>query len=173
MLYLLWGLINLALMIGFIVVCFKATRLVKSNIGKPAALLFSVGLLSFLAVPDSQPNTAYVDLSLPETPVANSTSNEIMNPLHVRLQDNLVSHFDLYIVYGRKSPDFINEPVRAYSSGIGMACGINWMPSHYLVEKTPGNKEFTYSITGVIEWKILRFTVFSQQKSYDGRVALK
>jgi hypothetical protein len=173
MLYLLWGLINLALIIGFFILCFKATTLVKVNIGKPAALLFAVGLLSFLAVPDRKQNTEFIDLSLPETPAVNSSSNEIMNTIHVTLQDNLVSDFDLYIIYKRKSPDFINEPVKVYSSSIGLACGINWIPSQYLVEKTPGNKEFSYLITGAIEWKILRFTIFSQQKSYKGRVAVK
>ena len=44
MLYLIWGLLNLGLVIYFLVICFRATKLVKEKIGLFAAVFFVLGL---------------------------------------------------------------------------------------------------------------------------------
>jgi len=38
MIYLIWGLLNLGLVICFLVICFKATKLVREKIGLIAAV---------------------------------------------------------------------------------------------------------------------------------------
>jgi hypothetical protein len=48
MLYLFWGLLNISLFLYFIIICFRATKLLREKGGLPASIIFVFGLLSFI-----------------------------------------------------------------------------------------------------------------------------
>ena len=48
MLYLLWSLLNIALFLYFIIICFKATKLLREKVGLLASIIFVAGSLSFI-----------------------------------------------------------------------------------------------------------------------------
>ena len=47
MLELIWGILNFAILIYFIIICFKAVKVIWENLGGIAALFLVLGLLSF------------------------------------------------------------------------------------------------------------------------------
>ena len=49
MTYLLWSLLNIALGILFIYLCFKATKLINERIGLLASLVFVFGILAIMS----------------------------------------------------------------------------------------------------------------------------
>jgi len=52
-LYVLWALLNVALSLYFLFLCFRAVKLVRERLGVLAAILFTIGLLSFAGHPDA------------------------------------------------------------------------------------------------------------------------
>ena len=48
MIYLIWGVLNFMLFIFFITICFKATQLIRKEIGLFAAFIFVIGIISFI-----------------------------------------------------------------------------------------------------------------------------
>ncbi len=56
MLELLWGILNIAILIYFIIICFKVIKIVRENLGGIATLVFVIGLMSFISKPNDQNN---------------------------------------------------------------------------------------------------------------------
>ena len=54
MLELIWGILNVFLLIYFIIICFKSVRIVKEKLGLFASFIFVIGLLSFISKPDKK-----------------------------------------------------------------------------------------------------------------------
>lgn len=46
--YLLWSILNIGLFLFFIIICFKATKLIREKLGLIATIVFVFGLLSFV-----------------------------------------------------------------------------------------------------------------------------
>ena len=66
MLELIWGLINIAILIYFVIICFKSTKVIKEKLGIFASLIFVLGLLSFIAKPsDEESKSEIFDLQNP------------------------------------------------------------------------------------------------------------
>jgi hypothetical protein len=176
MLYLLWGLINLALIIGFLILCFKATTLVKNNIGKPAALLFAVGLISFGSRQnDNSQLTEVLDDQVRSEFIVrpDSLRKNTSGMLHIILKDNLVSKYMLSIDYGVKKPDNLNIPYHAYAGATGFTLGTEWKPERIEVKRTENNNRFQYSVYGHTQWKLLGLQLAEDSRVYDGFVQVK
>jgi hypothetical protein len=162
MLYLLWGLLNLFLFVYFIAICFKATKLLREKLGMLAAMFFVLGLLSFTASSNNK-STEFKTWKFVSADSINTNSFLI-----AELNNNLISKYELEVSYKKEGQ--INIPVSAYSSTTGFICGTNWKPHFINVQRTTTNK-FQYTVTGIVEWKLLGFTVYSQQKFYKGFVS--
>ena len=52
MLYIIWGLLNLALLVFFCVVCYRAATLLRANYNWFSAVVFVFGFVSFCGTPD-------------------------------------------------------------------------------------------------------------------------
>lgn len=174
MLYLLWGLLNLGLFIFFIAVCLRATKLIRQNFGLLASIVFVFGLLSFIGHSNNnndnmEPNTNQIKtwkFTSDDSLSRNSTSSEFID-----LEKTLISKNYLFIQYCKDKDRRINIPISAYSSTNGLTCGTNWKPISISVIRTDENNKFEYFISGVIEWKLLGATIYSQFKEYKGVVS--
>jgi hypothetical protein len=175
MLYLLWCLLNIGFFIFFIVVCFRATKLVRENLGLFSSIVFVFGLLSFVGKSNSdrdnrEPNSNQIKTwkftstdSLDKTGISSTT---------VKLDQSMVLTYGLHIEYG-KDKEQMNKPISANSSVTGLVCGTNWKPLVIVVNPTDDNTKFEYFVDGTVEWKLLGAIIYSQPNEYKGYVSVK
>ncbi|MEJ7911920.1 MAG: hypothetical protein WKF70_02110 [Chitinophagaceae bacterium] len=171
MLYLLWGLINLALVIFFIGLCLGATKLIKERFGIFACIVFVFGLLSFAG--GSNDNNDYDDhesLKLrkwnftPEQRVSQNT------PVfqYTNLEETLFSKYLLGISYATMKTDQSIVPISASSLTTGLTMGTVWKPISIDINSTRNNSQLEYVVNGVLKWKLLGATIYTQSKEYKG-----
>ncbi len=176
MLYLLWGLLNTGLFLFFIVLCFRATKLVREKSGLLASLVFVFGLLSFIGHSNTdndnkEPNSNQIKTwkFLSEDSLhSNMTSLTTAN-----LETTWISQYELGINYCTDRQGQLNIPISAYSSTTGFISGTNWKPISIIVNRTNDNTKFQYFVEGVVEWKLLGATIYSEPKQYKGVALIK
>lgn len=175
MIYLLWGVLNIALFLFFVVICFRATKLIRQSFGLIASIVFVFGLLSFIGHPNNndnvEPGTNHVKtwkFTTDDSLGINPTSSE-----RIVLDKTLISKYYLFIQCGKDKDEQINIPVSASSSTSGFVSGTNWKPISIVVSRTDNNNKFEYFVNGVVEWKLLGATIYSQLKHYKGIVSTK
>lgn len=174
MINLLWTLLNIGLFLFFIIICFKATKLVREKSGLFASVVFVLGLLSFISKPDNdynkKPNSDRGKTW--EFTTGNSLDPTNTHMMSVDLEKTLVSTNVLGIKYGKDKLGRTNIPISAYSSMTGFVSGTSWIPSIVMVNKKVDNK-FEYFVAGVIKWNLLGATIYSQPKTYRSIVMAK
>ena len=170
MINLLWALLNIGLFLFFIVICFKATKLVREKIGLFASVVFVLGLLSFVSNSNND-NNKEPNSNRTKTWEFAKETNLNQNEEHlisVDLEKNLVSKYLLDIEYRQDKLGQTNIPISASSNMTGLISGISWNPSLIVVNKTTDNNKFEYFVIGVVKWKLLGATIYSQPKEYKG-----
>jgi hypothetical protein len=80
----------------------------------------------------------------------------------------LVSKYELAIKYGKDRQGQVNVPISANAWTTGFISGTNWRPSFIIVDRTDDNTKFQYYVQGIMEWKLLGATIYSQPKEYKG-----
>ncbi|RIV21505.1 hypothetical protein DYU11_19070 [Fibrisoma montanum] len=176
MLYLLWGLLNIAVFLFFVITCFRATRLVREQFGLFTSIIFVFGLLSFISNSNDdevnkEPNSSQIRTW--KFTSEDSLSRNATYFIDVELEKTLISKYQLGIKYGKDRQGQINIPISGNSWTTGFVSGTNWKPSYILVDRTSDNTKFEYSVHGTIEWKLLGATIYSQPKKYKGIVSTK
>ncbi|MDO9375978.1 MAG: hypothetical protein Q7T76_16270 [Ferruginibacter sp.] len=171
MAYLLWGLLNIGIFLFFISICFKATKLIRERMGAFASVVFVLGLLSFMGHSNNEndnnePNSNHIKTW--KFTSLDSVDQNSTHILQVDLEKTLVCKYDLGIKYGKDKQGEINIPISAYSSTNGFISGTNWKPISILVNRTRDNNKFEYFVDGLVEWKLLGATIYSQLKVYKG-----
>lgn len=176
MLYILWSLLNIGLFLFFIITSFRATKLIKERFGLFAALIFVFGLLSFINNPNNnqenhEPNSNKLrtwKFDFDDAPELNSTDY-----LDIELEKTIISKYELGIEYGKAGQTQHIIPISANSRTTGFISGTNWKPSSIIVNKTGDNNRLDYSVSGIVEWRLLGLTVYSQPKEYKGSALIK
>ena len=175
MLYLLWGLLNILLFLYFIIICFKATRLLREKVGLLASIIFVIGLLSFIGQSNKgsdnkEPNSNQIKTW--KFTSEDSINRNATSSVDIVLEKTLVSKYHLGLKYG-KDRQQRNSPISAYSLTTGLTSGTTWKPVTIVVNRTNDNYKFEYLVDGVVEWKLLGLTIYSQQKEYEGKAFTK
>jgi hypothetical protein len=166
--YLIWGLLNVVLLIYFLTICFNAIKLVRREIGLFAAIVFVIGLLSFCSRQNNDDEVKNSNKTWTFTS-EDSLTQKPTSFLRHELERNLISRYVLEIIY-RKDRNNINVPISAYTSTNGFTIGTNWRGESIIVNKTNDNNKFHYYVSGVVEWHLLGMTVYTQLKKFDGTV---
>jgi hypothetical protein len=176
MFYLIWALINIGLFITFIIISFKATKIIREKWGIAAAIVFVFGLLSFIGQPNSnndnsEPNSNKTNIwkfaSL-DSLDKGSNAYTIMD-----LENTLVSKFSLGIQHGKDMQLKKTIPTSANTHINGFISGTSWEPTSIIINPTNDNQKFTFEVDGKLNWKLLGLTVYSQSKNWKGNVLLK
>ena len=169
MIYLLWGLVNIAIFLFFIIICFKAIKFVRAELGLFAAIIFVFGLLSFVSNPNkkdnNEPNSNQIQTWKFNLDSTKSYESESLN---ITLEKTLVSKYYMGIIYGKSLEGDLNIPISAYSSTEGLSSGTSWKPIDIVVNRTNDNRKFEYSVYGIVEWKLLGSTFYYQPKEFKG-----
>ena len=176
MIYLIWGLINIGLFLFFILICFRATKFIREKSGLFASLIFAFGLFSFIgnsnkANDNKESNSnrsKHWDFRPQDSILQNTTDN-----IQIIIEETLISKYNLSIQYGQEKTSKLNVPIIAYSSTEGFISGTNWRPVSVIVNQTEDNKKFEYEVSGILEWKLLGATIYSQPKTYRGFATAK
>lgn len=173
MFYLLWALLNIGLHIFFIVICFKATKLIRAKIGLFAAIVFVFGFLSFVSGADSEPKSTKAESPAIDTwkYVPEDSLTEYQRPLNAVLQKNLISKYLLTIRHG-KDQQGNNIPISAFAFTNGIISGTEFIPMWGTVNRTKDNDKFSYDVSAIIQWKLLGATIFRQFKKFKGVASL-
>lgn len=169
MLYLFWGLLNIALFLFFIVICFKATKLIREKIGIGAAVVFVFGLLSFVAAgnDDEETKEPVTNVSISQKFVAEDTLQKYKVAwAEADLDKNLMATLYLRIQYRKAA--VTNIPIYVSTGVSGFVSGTDWIPISMTVNPTNENGKFEFGVHGTIEWRLLGFTIYSQSKVYEG-----
>jgi hypothetical protein len=171
MTYLLWGLLNIGLFLFFIIICFKATKLIREKIGLFASIIFVFGLLSFIGHSNNdnenkEPNSNQIKSW--KFTSEDSLNRNATYSIDVDLEKTFVSKYGLGIKYGKDEQGQMNIPISASSSTTGFISGIDWKPISIIVNRTTDNNKFEYFVDGIVEWKLLGATIYSQHKEYKG-----
>jgi len=167
MIYLIWGILNLGLLIYFLMICFNAIKLIRQKIGLLATIVFVIGLLSFCRSSDDNNNK---DLNQEKTWNFAYSDSLVQSPeplLEISLEKTLTIEYQLEVIYSRNKQN-INVPQSAFLVTNGFICGTNWIPKSISVYKTNDNNKFQYHVYGIVEWKLLGGTVYTQKKEYNG-----
>jgi hypothetical protein len=176
MIYIFWALLNIGLFLFFILTCFRATRLVREKLGFFASIIFAFGLLSFLSNSSDDKDNKEPNLNQIRTWKFISEDSLDRNTtmlIDIELEKTLISRYELGIKYGKDKQGQFNIPISANSWTTGFVSGTNWKPSSIIVNRTNDNNKFEYYANGVMEWKLLGATIYSQQKEYRGVALIK
>ncbi|ESU19841.1 hypothetical protein FEDK69T_31020 [Flavobacterium enshiense DK69] len=170
MIEIFWGILNIAILIYFTIICFKSVKLIKEKIGILAALVFALGILSFA----SKPNDKYladknIDFLNQTNPKMAFNGNSFFQ--EVKLEDNLSTKIRLSILVGEKGNELII--LNANCSKEGFISGTNWNVQNIDVDKPKDKNYCNYSVSGFMEWKILGITFYSERKTFKGNAILK
>jgi hypothetical protein len=176
MLYLLWGILNIALFLTFIFICYRATKFLREKLGLFASLIFVFGLLSFVG------NSGYDKIN--KEPFSNQIktwefiASDSLNKnnnhfVGTTLEKTLISKYELGIKYGTDKEGTINIPISANSSTTGFVSGTSWEPSSIIVNRTNNNEKFKYHVGGTLRWALLGMTIYLEGKEYTGIISTK
>jgi hypothetical protein len=88
--------------------------------------------------------------------------------LDINLEKTPIAKYELGIRYGKDRQSQINVPISAHSSTIGFISGTNWRPISIVVNTTNNNNKFEYFVAGILEWKLLGSSIYSEQKDFKG-----
>jgi len=160
----------------FLVICFRATKLVKEKIGLFAAVFFVLGLLSVLGQPakDSYNKGANSnEINSWFFASEDSLSRYATYFVQIILEDNWISKKNLGVKYGTDKQGLTNIPISAYSTITGFTSGTIWRPNTIKVYTTDDNNKFQYFVVGIVEWKLLGATIYTQSKRFKGIVSTK
>lgn len=176
MLYLFWGLLNIGVFIFFILICLRATKLLKEKSGLFATIIFVFGILSFIV--NSNKNTSNKDAGISQISTWNFVSTDsvdrnTISSIIVELDKTWISKNELSITYGKGVKTEEPIPISGSSWTTGFISGTKWNPSIIEVHTTDNNTKLDYYVSGVIEWKLLGANLYSQFKKYNGAALIK
>lgn len=175
MVYLFWALLNMALFIAFIVVCFKATRFIREKIGWAASFLFVIGLFAFIGGSNRDKDNLEPNSNQIKTWKFTSSSSLDKSSgysVKINLEETLISKYTLGIQYG-KDTGHNNIPTSANTWTTGFESGMSWKPTSIIVNRTDDNHKFEYEVYGTVKWSLLGLTIYHQPKYWTGEALLQ
>lgn len=142
----------------------EATKLLRRTINLAAAVIFVLGLLSFVG---GRGKNISSDQDVRKIGMMSSDS---LNPASIRsfyveLEDNLSSSINLSIQYGQDDNGRL-LPIDAFSTQTGFSGGILWQSRSIHVRTSKDGLGFDYTVRGTLEWHMLGATLYTQTKTY-------
>lgn len=155
--YLLWSLLNLGMLVWFLLIVFSVLKLVLKNLGMLSAVVFIVGILSFMrsAVVDNQSQANQL------------RAHEIAGTEN--LEESLFYNLDLLYVYRKDS--IYSGQLSAKVLKSGTVIGHEWAPG--LTYAYLNNGVIHYDVAGDHQWKLLGLVLYNQPKRFKGAIKIK
>ena len=167
---LFWSLLNIALFLYFIFLCLKIILLTKRHLGAFASLVFAFGLVSFMA----SPNADRKNLALPNNEKSKilSVSNLAKNTDLRRIELETGFLTKVYLNVGVSEKENGQVALTNYAGIEGLVSGLNWQTQNVDFQTTKKQNGVKYTVHGILHWKLLGMTIYSQLKVYQGAFTL-
>lgn len=130
MMYLIWGLLNIGLLIYFLIICFKVIKLVREKMGLFVTVFFVLMLLSFIANANKDSYSKTTNSNQTKTwnnPSEDSLSFYANYLPRIVMENNLVTSYYLDVLCGKDKNDYM-VPKSADTSKNGLNAGTKWTP---------------------------------------------
>jgi hypothetical protein len=162
MIELVWGIINIVLILICLINYIKITKLIIEKLGLFASLIFIVFTISFL-------NESSKEKFHEKTTEIN---NEVIytNSKSKIIEDKLVTKIETRISFGkRKDTLYITSKTNRY----GFVIGTDWISHYSSLEEVKNSKNtYKYNVLGTLEWNILGIKVYKEIKEFNGILKL-
>ena len=167
----IWGILNIGILIYFILICCKATKIIRGNIGGIAALVFVLGLLSFMGKPHEENGSSQIfDLEKENKGNEPKGLNRFVNSKEILIEENLTTKIAVTVLYTENKSE--KELVKAMVNRDGFIFGTYWKANHIDISKANHNPNYEYRLLGTIDWKILGIKLYTQMKEFNGIIKL-
>jgi len=173
---LIWTLLNNGLLMFFIVISYKATKIIRVNIGLFASFIFVLGLLSFMVnsnIENDKNEPNFSPIKCWKLVTDDSLKRNETYILNIDMENTFISKYKLGIKYCKDNSGQKIIPIEAFTSTTGFCCGTYWKPKSVIFNRTIDNNKLRYIVNGVVEWKLFSSTIFYQYKNYTGIVFTK
>ena len=149
MIHLIWGVLNILLIltwlwIGFSLL-FRRKSLVVGNL-KPYSIFFIVGLLVLFSAKSKDSESPKMSYNKP------------ISVTIVKTGETLTNHISILIIRDKESGEIL--PQYTHSNLTGFMAGLDWEQSG--VNERDGKLE----VSGILSWKLFGINFYSQSKSY-------
>lgn len=175
MLYLIWGLLNIGLLIYFLIICYKVIKIVREKMGLLATVFFIVVLLSLIGSISKDSYNKATDSKKTETWNNTSEDSLFIDTSYlpkIELENNLVTSYYLFVFYGKNKNNYL-VPESAYTAQTGFVAGTKWTPMMTSLYRTNDKNKYSYSVYGIVHWKLLGIPIYTQQKKFKGTILTK
>jgi hypothetical protein len=167
MIHLAWSILNTGLIIFYIIICYRATGLVKEKLGIFAATVFALGILFSMSSSNSTKNVDRNNRDHWEFDYYDTIKYK--RSFDIVLDNTLISSYNLIIECDKTNGKREDKPIEAYTSMNGYRCGHNWVVKKILIKKEEIGK-LNYYVRFVSEWRLFGIKLYSQRKSYEGNI---
>lgn len=165
MLYLLWSLLNLALIMLFLYVAYKATRLLRRELGLAVALFFAIGFLSFINSPGYKEEQNSFKLDKQGKVASEQYQQQAQS---IIIDKNAAYNTQLHITYHQHKSQALPEPAAAQVHTSGLVLSHSLKVLDIEVAYDAAGKGWNYFVYGVVHWRLLGMKVYAQSKMYGG-----
>lgn len=163
MIQLLWTILNIGILILFITICVKATRMIREKLGIFSAIIFAIGILSSLVsnLKTNHHNENW-DFTFDDT-------IPCIKRFDIVLDKTLISSYTLRIKCNKTNGLQTDKPIEAYTSWSGLKCGYTCDVISIEIKKS-GQGQLNYHINLKKKWSILGIGIISKSEYFDGTV---
>lgn len=175
MIYLIWGLLNIGLLLYFLIICFKAAKMLKQKVGLFPAVFFVFGLFSSSGQQMRGGYDSEVEFGQSKLWSFSSEDGNAFDATYLlseELDKNWMFKKRLVIKYAEDVESHIKIPISAFSSTTGLVSGVIWKPISIRVNKDEANNGFEYFVHGVDEWRLFGVKLYTQNKSYNATAVI-
>lgn len=164
MIQLIWAVLNLVILIYFIIICFKSTRVIREKLGVLAAFVFILGLLSLIGTPNNEHETQKI-FDLQNKAEADPFKGNT-RLIESKLEDNLTTEIQLTIKVEENKNE--RKPLTAFTNRSGFVMGTSWKTEMITVNHSETENKYFYEVFGTLEWKLMGLKMYSQRKKFKG-----
>lgn len=173
-LYFIWAILNIVLGLFFLLLCFRAIRLIKEEYGRWATIVFIFGLIAFGC--NSNKNEASVQDAKQWKFVSNDSlfqgnSKGADRFASIMIEEKGVCKHGLGIRYYKDFTTREKTILSAVTTNEGWTAGTKWTPVSVIVNSIADDK-IEYDVNALEEWQLFNITFISRTKEYKGVAAL-
>lgn len=163
--YLIWTLINTALVILFwalvLTLFSKGKKLFDNKYGNAIIVLFVIGVIGMLSFKEiDAKDNRYVS----KTKIDQKDRDKIVS-VNKRLENNSAFHISLHTRYLEEADKV--TLLSGYATRSGFTSGFQWKSGAIVINKNKAG-EVTYQATGILKWNLLGINIYTESKYYEG-----
>ena len=169
-LHVLWGLLNIALLISAIASLFTGFRLLSKRFGASGIILPLILLAATCQFAQKRTREVAKLRRFQTTSFMPHLADSQLRPRHSTLMD--LTTFDLtQSIYMNRKSQSDSIQISIHVSTIGFVSGIYWSPTSTWVG-VESNQRLHYVSSGVLEWQLLGISIFKQGRKFDGYLSI-